>query len=164
MGKQTNKQTRKNRIFRCWNLATGKGQPWLYRLQDETLDSSLAERDLESWSTSCTQAARKTTCILERIKQSIASLLREGIVPLCVVLVFLEYCAQFWDPQSKKNIKLLESVKRRATKMQRGRHTRSCCEVPQFVQARKKGGCGDTYDGLKLLHKGSRGTLISALL
>lgn len=71
-------------------------------LEDETLESSLTERDLELWLTSRTQAARKTTCILECIKQSIASLLREEIGPLCMVQVFLEYCVQLWEPQYKK--------------------------------------------------------------
>ncbi|PKU35243.1 hypothetical protein llap_14453 [Limosa lapponica baueri] len=93
---------------------------------DERLESSPAERDPGVWvggklnmSQQCALAARRASRILRCTKHSIASSLRQEIVPINTALVqpHLEYCVQFWAPQYKKDIKLLECVRRRATKM-----------------------------------------------
>uniref|UniRef100_A0A8B9BL04 Reverse transcriptase domain-containing protein n=1 Tax=Anser brachyrhynchus TaxID=132585 RepID=A0A8B9BL04_9AVES len=115
---------------KCQVLHLGWGSPgYTYRLGDETLESSPAERDLGvvvdgklNMSQKCALAARRANCILGCIKHGIASRSREMIALLCSALVrpHLECCVQFWAPQYKKDVELLESVQRRATKMVKG--------------------------------------------
>ena len=66
--------------------------------------------------------AQKANCTLGCIKRSVASRLREVILPLYSVLVkpHLEFHIQMWSPQYRRDIDLLEHVQRRATEMIQG--------------------------------------------
>ncbi|PKU35918.1 hypothetical protein llap_13777 [Limosa lapponica baueri] len=96
-----------------------------YRLGREWLDSSPEEKDLRvltdeklNMNRQCALAAQKANHILGHSKRSVASRLREVILPLYSALMrpHLEYCVQLWSPEHRND---MERVQQRATKMMR---------------------------------------------
>ncbi|RMC14041.1 hypothetical protein DUI87_09128 [Hirundo rustica rustica] len=108
-------------------LHLGRNSPlYQHRLGIDLQESSSAEKDLgvlvgskRSMSQQSVLVAKKASGILWGFRKGIASRLREMILPLYSALVrpHQECCVQFWAPQEKRDMEILERVQRRAMKM-----------------------------------------------
>ncbi|KAK4816397.1 hypothetical protein QYF61_016714 [Mycteria americana] len=101
-----------------------------YKLGEEWLESSPAERDLGvlvdsrlNRSQQCALAAKG--CILGCIKHSITSM---SVLYPELMWPHFEYCVQFWAPQFQQDVKVFECVQRRATNLVNGLEGMSCEE------------------------------------
>ncbi|PKU39373.1 hypothetical protein llap_10321 [Limosa lapponica baueri] len=70
----------------------------------------------------CALAAKRANHILGCVKPSITSQSKDGTIPLYSALVqpHLECCVQIWSPPFKKDVKVLEFIQRRTTKVVKG--------------------------------------------
>jgi len=75
-------------------------------------------KDLK-WSKQCDTAAIKAMSVLGMIKRSFSYISIESFKILYNTYVrpYLEYCVQIWNPYLKKDIKCIEKIQWRATKL-----------------------------------------------
>ena len=116
--------------FGKWKcLHTGPGNTGMnYEMEGSILSKTVKEKDLDlgvtmnasmKVSEQCRIAASKGNQILGMIRRNITYKEKSLIVPLykAIVRPHLEYCIQAWNPHLRKDIDMLETIQRRATKL-----------------------------------------------
>ena len=117
-------------VGKCSILSVGRSNPsHNYCLNDTLISRSGCDRDLGVLVSSdlrpraqCIQARNRANRVLGFISRSVSNRSAEVFLKLYLALVrpHLDYAVQFWSPYYRMDIKMLESVQRRMTKMIQG--------------------------------------------
>ena len=117
-------------VGKCSVMSVGRSNPLHnYSLNNSPLARSRCERDLGVLVSSdlrpraqCVQARNRANRVLGFISRSVSNRSADVILKLYLALVrpHLDYAVQFWSPYYRMDIKMLESVQRRMTKMIQG--------------------------------------------
>ena len=117
-------------VDKCSIMSVGKNTgPVDYKINDSTLERTCSVKDLGVQVSNnlrpreqCMIARNKANRMLGFINRSVTNRSSEVILKLYLALVrpHLDYAVQFWTPYYKKDIKSLEAVQRRMTKMIQG--------------------------------------------
>ena len=94
------------------------------RIQEvhEEKDLGVIVSDDLKWDKQCVAAVKKANSLLGMIKRNFIDRSKATVLALYKSLIrpHLEYCIQVWNPHLAKDIKLIEGVQRRATKLVHG--------------------------------------------
>ena len=114
-------------IDKCKVMHLGYNNPKVnYVMESTQLQEVSEEKDLGiivsddlKWEKQCIAAVKQANKILGMIKRNFVDRSKETILALYKSLVrpHLEYCISVWNPYLAKDVKLIEGVQRRATKM-----------------------------------------------
>jgi len=69
------------------------------------------------WDNQRKEVVSEANKILGMIERNFTDRSKETILPKSLVRPHLDYCSQIWNPHYVKDIKLIEGVQRRATKL-----------------------------------------------
>ena len=156
-------------LDKCFVMHLGtKNMKCQYTLNGVVLKEVEEERDLGviidnklKYKKQCAKVAKKANQVLGMIKRNVVSRKKEVIIKLYKGLVrpLLEYAVQVWSPYRKGDIKVLERVQKRATKMVQGLSKMSYEErlkelnLPSLEERRKRGDMIMVYKMLNGLEK-----------
>ena len=149
-------------VDKCTVMHMGKkNRKFRYEMNGIQLKEITEERDLgvlvhasATTSMQCAKAASKGNQVLGMIRRTMVSRDKDVILKLYKSLVrpHLEYCVQVWSPSLKRDIKIIEKVQRRATKMIKGMHCLSYderllrCRLTTLERRRIRGDLILTYN------------------